>query len=81
MSWRHIEDKDVKARKDHRCWLCAETIDKGTTYRRRVGIGDDGPMTMHMHAECEAATRDWDQMDWEVTCFGSGIDRNVLGNG
>ena len=45
MTWRHIADKNVTARKDHSCWLCGETIDKSTTYRRRVGIGDDGPMT------------------------------------
>lgn len=66
MSWRHIEDKDVRARKHHQCWLCMESIDAGTTYRRRTGIGDDGPVTMHMHPECEQQTHDWDSMEWET---------------
>ena len=74
MSWQSIEDKDVRARKPHTCWLCGEPIDVGAVYRRRSGITEDGPSTMHMHPECEVETRDWDLYDWE-TCFQGDIVR------
>ena len=64
--WRHIQDSDATARKDHRCLLCGQKIAKGTKYTRRTGFGEDGPVTMRMHTECEAETRDWDEMDWET---------------
>ena len=42
----------VKARKDYRCDLCGETINKGELYVSRTGACDDGMWTMHMHPEC-----------------------------
>ena len=66
MGWRHIADKDVKARTDHRCWLCGQKIASGETYRRRTGYDDNGPVAIHMHPECEADTHDWDQTEWEL---------------
>lgn len=74
MSWTHIEDKHVRARKPHECWLCCEPIEVGAVYCRRAGISEDGPLTMHMHPECEAETRDWDWMDWETFSQGD-MDR------
>jgi len=66
MSWTHIEDKVVKARKPHRCYLCAESIPVGTMYRRRVGIDENGPVTTHMHPEYESETHNWDWTEWET---------------
>lgn len=66
MSSRHFEDKDVKARKPHTCFLCGEPITVGEVYRRRTGADDDGLVTMHMHSTCHAQTIDWDWTDWET---------------
>ena len=66
MSWRYIEQRTVKARKDHWCLLCMEAIPRGTQYARRTGINEDGPVTMHMHIECEAATAEWGVEEWET---------------
>ena len=80
MSWTHIEDKDVKARKPHRCFLCCEPIPVGTTYRRRVGIDENGPVTTHMHPECEAETQEWDMADWETFMEGELERPKLLGS-
>ncbi len=67
--WTHLEDKDVAARKGHRCLLCDRMIPKGMTYRRRTGVeSGEGFITMHMHRRCEKATADWSEMDWELGC-------------
>lgn len=65
MSWTHMEEKTVRARKAHRCTLCGHTITPKEDYVRRVGVDTDGFITMRMHLCCEKATRDWDDMDWE----------------
>jgi hypothetical protein len=65
MSWRHIEDKDRKARKPHRCIVCDELINPGEIYRSRSGYGDDGIVTITLHSECEEASRKWSQDQWD----------------
>ena len=70
MSWQPIEDKIVKARKPHICYLCCQTIATGEIYRRRFGYGEEGPETCRFHPECEIETRDWDEQDWETFCPG-----------
>ena len=65
VSWTHMSESTVKARKQHTCCLCGLIIPKGCTYRRRTGIGDDGWITMPMHVQCEAATHEWSCEDWE----------------
>lgn len=67
MSWVHLEDKTVKARTKHRCYLCGRPIDAGESYLRRSGIVEGkGYLTTKMHADCEELTQDWDQGDWET---------------
>jgi hypothetical protein len=67
MSWTHLEDKEVTARKPHKCYLCGRPIEKKQKYLRRVGIDDDaGFVTVKMHKPCEAATKTWEQEDWET---------------
>lgn len=66
MTWVHIADVERKARTEYRCDLCGQRIRRRAKHIVRTGF-DDGPVTMRMHAVCEAATRDWDLMDWE-TC-------------
>ena len=70
MSWQHIEDKTIKARKPHVCYLCCQTIATGEIYLRRFGYGEEGPETFRFHPECEEETRDWDDGDWETFCPG-----------
>jgi hypothetical protein len=66
MSWCHIADTMTTARKEHRCHLCGESIGTGERYLRRTGITEGlGFGSFPMHVECEQATHDWDQSDWE----------------
>lgn len=77
MSWVHLEDKIVTARKPHRCYLCDKPIAKGEKYLRRSGIEEgEGHITYKMHSECEEHTRDWDEGDWET--FSRGDLANCL---
>jgi len=47
-----------KARKNHRCYWCGETICRGETYVR-WGWAEDGKMsTVRMHPECYKAASD-----------------------
>lgn len=86
MAWHHIEDREVKARKQHRCTLCGLRIRKGAKYIRRRGV--DGPehITMKMHAVCEDATSWWGVGDWESMGdeadfreFSLGMNRHPIG--
>lgn len=64
MSWTFLEEITVKARKEHSCFCCGETILKGTKYVKRTGV-DDEIMTMKMHPECEKATSKLSPDEWE----------------
>lgn len=67
MSWVHVEDKLVVARKPHRCYLCGKAIEKGEKYLRRTGILEGEKFaTAKMHPPCEEQTEDWDEGDWET---------------
>lgn len=66
MSWTHILETTPVARKGHHCYLCGNTIEAGTRYIRRVGIGDGGFGVAKMHPDCESLTKDWDDFDWEA---------------
>jgi len=70
MNWTHLRDNKRKARKEHRCWLCNESILIGERYIDRAGADGDGIVTIKMHPECEHETHKWDDMDWE--CFFQG---------
>lgn len=72
MSWRHVEEREVKARREHKCCLCGFRIRKRAKHIVRFGFDEDGPVRMRMHAVCEDATRKWDEMDWET--FGDCLD-------
>ena len=45
------EQKFVKARKDHRCTWCGETISKGENYWKWTGV-IDAWTTSRVHPEC-----------------------------
>lgn len=38
MSWNWLRDKDVKSNKEHKCFLCGETINKYEKCISRTGI-------------------------------------------
>jgi hypothetical protein len=68
VSWQHVADAERKARKEYKCSLCGQRIRRLALHIVRTGFNEYGPATMRMHAVCENATQDWDQMDWE-TCI------------
>lgn len=72
MSWIHLSERKQRARKQHKCVLCCEQIEKGEIYVRRSGVYDNEFLTSKMHIECELASRDWDIMDWETFSSGDG---------
>ena len=83
MSWKHIEDRNVRGRKEHRCILCGLRIRKGALHIKRTGISEGGFVTARMHAVCESLTRDWDEHEWEIgyspeefRCYSLGITNN-----
>jgi hypothetical protein len=65
MSWKHLNDKTVRGKKDYNCFLCGEEIPAGSRQVVRSGVSDERFLTMRMHLECEAATTTWDNVDWE----------------
>lgn len=71
MTWTHIKDSTVTARKRHVCQLCGKYVQPGTKYISRFGF-DDGPAWAAMHIACEALTHDWDETDWETHSPGDG---------
>lgn len=67
MNWVHLEDRVLKARKLHQCYLCGKQIAKDEKYIRRSGIHEGyGYRTAKMHTACEEQTHDWDIDDWET---------------
>lgn len=66
MSWKHLKEATPKARKPHQCWLCDGDIPAGSTYVYRAGLDGRHMVTMHMHAECEAVTHNWEADEWET---------------
>lgn len=44
----------VKARKQHRCTLCGESILAGSLYDIRTGVDGSDLWTMKMHQECHS---------------------------
>lgn len=70
MSWTFLGQKRTKARKRHRCFSCKEAINPGDEYIKRSGVErGEGYANMHMHPECEQATHDWSDEDWETLTY------------
>ncbi len=67
MSYTHIEDRHIKARKTYRCGLCGHAIEKGEMHIARISVGGDsgGFITFRMHGDCERVTKGWDEFRWE----------------
>ena len=64
--WTHLADTKPTSRKHRPCFLCGSLIAVGEKYVRRVGVEDREFVSMSMHVECEAETRDWDETGWET---------------
>lgn len=65
MSWRHVEDREVRGRKEYKCGLCGLRIRKRAKHIVRYGYDEDGHVAFRMHAVCENASRAWHPQDWE----------------
>lgn len=70
MSWTHLSDTQPRARKTYPCRVCLENIEVGEKHVARRGVGDEGPVTIRFHDECERITKSWDLMTWETHCPG-----------
>ncbi len=60
MSWTPFTGTQTPvARKDHDCSWCVEVIPSGEQYVRWSGVdGDDGVITMKVHADCLEPSRE-----------------------
>lgn len=60
--------KRIVARKNHRCDLCGEEIQKGETYARWVNIDGGKAFSTKLHGNCENAVNDCcragDETEW-----------------
>jgi hypothetical protein len=63
--WVWIRDSEVKARKQHRCFLCGEKIEVNESYIARTGV-EDVIVTFKMHIGCEKESSNWHIEDWET---------------
>ena len=77
MSWTHFSDIHPRARKVHRCDLCGLKIRPGTTYLVRSGLRDGTVIVSRMHRDCEAASRDWTERDWECAPDGPSFRQTI----
>ncbi len=71
MGWNCLSNETPVARKSHQCFLCFGTIELGERHVKRSGVADGSFVTSRFHIECEAQTKDWDEMDWESCTAGS----------
>lgn len=58
MSYALLSETTPKARKEHRCIWCAETILEGERYRREKSIYDGNMQNHAWHLECSEAAID-----------------------
>ena len=62
----HISTTRPKARKRHRCYLCGEAIEIGEVHVSEASKIDGDLIASRFHGECLAATKDWQDDDWET---------------
>jgi hypothetical protein len=70
--------KGVTSRADRNCFFCGELIPRGEKFHRRTGVTDGSWWTMYIHPECDEATKNWRNDDYETFTEGDmarGIDR------
>jgi len=83
-----------KARRDHFCDYCADTIPTGSTYRRWSWICDGSASTLKAHPVCDAAAQSYydevqvwpderyvtvDALDeWAAPFIGGGVEADAL---
>ena len=62
-----LRETKPTARKARPCNVCTQTIERGEVYHLVMSVNEDGFHRFAMHPECDAATSDLDETDWE--CF------------
>ena len=55
---KHCVTKIIEARKNHPCFWCGESINKGDNYEQRSIIGDE-IFRYKLHPECASAANKW----------------------
>ena len=48
-----------ESKKEHSCYLCGEKIEKGSSYHKLVGVGDDGFYEIKLHQGCYRAVEEY----------------------
>ncbi len=66
MSWTCLRSKEVRGRKQYTCCLCGLRIRKGAKHLAVCGVYDGEFVSDRRHAVCSAATRHWDDLDWDT---------------
>lgn len=66
LGWTHLRDTTPHAKREYQCYLCLKPIAVGEKHVCRAGIFYGEIDLTRMHIECEAATRDWDDNEWET---------------
>lgn len=59
-----------ESKKEHSCYLCGEKIEKGSSYHKLVGVGDDGFYEIKLHQGCYRVVNDYCANDY----YGEGWD-------
>ena len=59
------QDREIRARKEHRCDLCGLRIRRRAKYWLRQGVEGREHWRLRMHAVCRAAADEWDWIDWD----------------
>jgi len=65
MSYHLLEEKEVKARKKHKCDCCLKPIEIGTIYHREKSIYE-GFQDFKMHIVCREFFLEWLRKSGEV---------------
>ena len=80
MSYTHLLDERPKARKRHRCFICACTIWPGTVYRKSSFVFDGSAYTIKEHVECaRVAAKYCDSFDYPDGYQGEDVYESMAG--
>ncbi|MDR0905782.1 MAG: hypothetical protein LBN00_06375 [Oscillospiraceae bacterium] len=79
MSYELFRESFPTAKKEHKCELCGEAVQKGTRYRVRIGTFDGDFFTEKLHLECAGVLDDFVN-DQDLIDLESGYDYSNVGD-
>ena len=75
MSYTLLSEAHPKARKDHQCIWCGQTILKGTVYRSERSVYDGSMQNHKWHMECDLDARSYFKGSFEEDFDAGAADR------